>query len=162
MSNLKNKVQVTEVINDNTGELIDSSSKIISYAQEPPFVKLYFEDMLMLKEISGPGTKTIHALLPKMNYDNEIVVTGQMKEQLAKKMQMAKNTFEHSMGELVKKGILLKKGNNWYMVNPNLYGRGSWKDIYKLRMTITYSKEGKLIQVQPDFQKEINFENTDK
>ncbi len=153
------KVKVSQTINDRTGEILESSSSTIAFTQEPEFVKLYFQDMLLLHSLSSTGNRAINVLISKMNYDNEIVLTSGIKNELAKKLSIAKNTLEHAISELVKKGILLKKGNNWYLVNPKLYARGKWQDIQKLQMTLTYSENGRIIDVSSSTQKELPFKH---
>lgn len=157
MNKIKNKQKLTEVVDVNTGEIMDSQMETVSYSQEPDFVKMYIDDLSYLHGLTSANNSVLHSLLSKMNYDNEIILVSKVKDEMANKIGLMKNTFEHGIGVLVKKGILIKKGNNYYIVNPFLFARGSWKDIRSIRMTIKYSKEGKDIKVILDSQQEIPF-----
>jgi hypothetical protein len=154
----RNKIKSTEVIDAKTGEVLDQQMTSVRYEQEPDFVKLYYEDIGLIYRLSSMGNKTLFSLIRKMNYDNEIVLASTMKEDMSKALKMKKNTFEHGIGELVNKGILLKKGNNFYVVNPHLFGRGSWTKIREIRMVIKYTKEGRLVESVFDPQMDLPFE----
>lgn len=154
-----NKIRVvtkTENITDNnTGELLSSTSTSIGYEQEPDYVKLYLKDISMIHDLSGSNNAVMHALLGKMNYDGEVVLVSKMKEEICARISIAKTTFEHSIGTLVKKGVLIKKGNNFYLFNPYLFARGKWNSIKQIRMTINYSQSGREIKSEFEPQMEI-------
>jgi hypothetical protein len=149
----KNKVET--VVDKLTGEIVSEKVTSTKYTPEPEYVKLYLRDVVKLFDLSGTTKTVFIALLRKMNYDNEILLAGKMKEEMAESMKMKKNTFEHSMGELVVKGVLLKKGNNWYLVNPNLIGKGSWEHVQRIILTLTYDKSGRMIQTNFSTQMEL-------
>ena len=143
----KSVTKETIVTDKNTGEILEENIQTAQWKSEPEFVKLYLEDISKLIDLPKDAQKTILALLRKMNYDNQIVLAKQIKTELAATLNIKTNTFEHSLGTLVKKNVLLKKGNNVYLVNPFLFGKGSWKSIQEIRMTITYNQDGRLIEV---------------
>lgn len=157
MSKIKNKHKLTEIIDVNSGEIVNSQMELISYNQEPDFVKMYLQDLSFLHGLTGTNNSILHSLLSKMTYDNEIILIPRVKEEMANKIGLMKKTFEKGIRLLCEKGILIKKDNNYYLVNPFLFARGSWKDIRSIRMTIKYSKEGKDIKVILDSQQEIPF-----
>jgi hypothetical protein len=73
-------------------------------------------------------------------------------------MGIKKNTLEHSIVELVSKNVLIKQGNNYYIINPHLLSKGTWADISKIRLTISYDKTlGRTVKTE--FQKELPFPN---
>jgi hypothetical protein len=47
-------------------------------------------------------------------------------------------SIKKSLETFVEKGILIRKHRGVYTFDPLLFGRGSWEDIRKLRLTITY------------------------
>jgi len=149
------KTKIETIVDKLTGEIISEKTTSQRFTSEPEFVKLYLNDVIKLFELSGTTKTVFLALIRKMNYDNEIVLAGAMKEELAASTKLKKNTFEHSIGDLVTKGVLFKKGNNYYIVNPTLVGKGSWEHVQKIIMTFTYDRNGRMIKTDYSTQKEL-------
>lgn len=111
---------------------------------EPRHVKLYLDAVCVLKELTGVNTKFLCELLPYMKYSNDdtnceqlIVLNSYVRKNIAEKLNWKRDTatkrVSKELNSLCKKNLLHKLANNTYMVNPNIFGRGSWKDIRCLR-----------------------------
>jgi hypothetical protein len=155
MRNKKTVIKETTNVDQSTGEILDRNFVATKWNAEPDFVKLYIADLSLLFELSKTADKALFALIRKMNYDNEIVLTSYMKNEMAEMLKMKKNTLEHCIGELCLSGIFLKKGNNMYFVNPKLFGKGAWSEISKIRMTVEYSVHGKMVGTTVSRQPEL-------
>jgi hypothetical protein len=149
---IKSKVKTT--VDSITGEVIEIETiNDFKVDREPDFVKLYLGDIGKLFNL--PNTSLLMALLHQMNYDNEIVLNASIKRKICAligdKMSLA--NLEKIISIYTKKEILIRKDRGLYMFNPYLFGRGSWKDINKIRLSISYSPEGKdinaIIESQP-------------
>jgi len=64
---------------------------------------------------------------------------------IANKIGMQYNTLDKSIKELYNKGILIRKARGLYIMDPNLFGRGTWNEVKKIRMVIEYQADGKKI-----------------
>lgn len=142
----KTTLKNTEIIDEKTGELLQSKTTKISYEKEPDYVKLYLEDVNKILNLKGRANETLLALIRKMNYDNEVVLTPDMKKELAASLNVKLNTFEHNITILIQNNIFIKKGVNFYLVNPNIIAKGDWQTIKTIRMTVTYDKNGRMFQ----------------
>jgi hypothetical protein len=161
MKNKRSKTNTTltsQTVNIETGEVIETTNKTISFEREPDFIKLYLDDMTRILDLNLSEQKTMFALLRKMNYDCEIILTTLIRKDLLNVLKMPLNTFKHSIANLVEKGIMLRKANNHYLVNPRLFARGSWNDIQKIRMSVIYSPKGKMVYTDFDYQGELPFD----
>jgi hypothetical protein len=49
---------------------------------------------------------------------------------------------------LVKKNIIFRVDTGLYKGNPFLFGKGEWRDIRELRMTVVFDKEGQNISTE--------------
>lgn len=147
--------KVIENVDGKTGEILDRKFETYYSNQEPEYVKLYLNHICKLFDLTNKADKTLFSLLRKLNYDNEIVLTGNMKATMANELKIKKNTLEHAIGELVTKNIFFKQGNNQYLVNPHILARGRWQDIQKIIMQVEYSISGFKINTQFDTQKEL-------
>lgn len=148
MSN-KKSLQITEsnVIDANTGEILSSTLQTnrTQYEQEPNYVKFYLQDVIRLKDLSASSNKVLHYIVSNMGYDNCFVAQKAIKMKMCKELDITLNTLNMQISNLKKAGILIPEsqyGRGLYIVDPNLFARGNWKDIKQLRMTIHYNEDG--------------------
>ena len=55
---------------------------------------------------------------------------------------MNKNTFNMAIDQLYKQGFLIRKSRACYILDPNLFGTGSWANVKKVRLSIEYNPDG--------------------
>jgi hypothetical protein len=122
----------------------------VSYdlGQEPPYIKMYLDTVLYLKDIPKGYNSVLLSILkriPWANQNQEIAINAHIKRGIASELQCSYSTVEHAITDFVKGEVLLRVGTGTYQVNPHLFGRGEWKDIGKLRLTIDFDANGKTI-----------------
>jgi hypothetical protein len=142
-TNTKKLVQeiIKQAIDTNTGEVLEESSvKSFRIDREPDFVKLYTDDILRLKDIPKGMNSVLISLLKRMNYQNEVYVISHVKKEMEIELTLSEVSIRKSLELFVEKGVLIRKHRGVYIFDPLLVGRGSWEDIRKLRLTITYEK----------------------
>lgn len=142
----KNTIKVREIVNVETGEVFGTTAERISYSAEPDYIKMYLDDLGRLNGLTGTENTCLRILLRKMNWDNEIYIHKKMREDISKELNITRSSFYRYIDTYINGGILMKVSTNLYLFNPNLFAKGSWNDISKLRMTIEYSKEGRIIK----------------
>ena len=152
MERVRNLVAITEstkiqsVDGEVQAEEVTSVIKPTAFDAEPPFVKLYFDDVARLYECTQSQSNILMEFVKLMAYDNTIAVTQYHKELIAERLGTTDGYIRNTISELVKKGIFIRLGQNVYRADPNLFGRGKWHDIKELRLTIKYDKHGKKIE----------------
>ena len=135
--------EVVDIKDDGTGEIIESKRQEISqFEKEPPYVKIYLEDIGKLNGLNNSEQKLLNELVHNMGYGNIIPSYKPVKEMMSKKLDMPYNTLDKAIKELHKKGVLIRKARGLYVMDPNLFGRGTWSDIKKIRMVINYNEDG--------------------
>lgn len=135
--------EITEVTNHTDGEVIQTTrQEMTMFDKEPPYVKFYLQDIGRLNGLNGAEQKLINELVFNMGYNNIVPSYKPVKEMIAEKIGVAYNTLEAAIKELYKKGILIRKARGLYIMDPHLFGRGSWKDVQKIRMVIEYNADG--------------------
>ena len=134
----------THTYNSETGEVL-SQSKISTYSieKEPDYVNLYLHDICKVYGLEPAHSKVLTALLRFMNYQNMIVLLKPIKEMIAMELNISLNTLERAIVVLAKENILIRTHQSIYVVDPNLFGKGKWEDIKEIRLSITYSANGK-------------------
>jgi hypothetical protein len=118
-------------------------------AQEPPYVKMYVDTILYLKKLPkvyNPILFCILKRLPWANEDQRIPINAALKRDMAKTLKCSVSKINNALTELVKSNVLKREDIGYYSVNPNLFGRGEWKDISRLRLEVTFDNKGKTIK----------------
>jgi biotin operon repressor len=92
--------------------------------------------------LNNSQQKILNALVKNMGYNNVLPSYKPVKEMIAESLGMPYNTLNEGIKELHKKGIIIRKARGFYIMDPNLFGRGSWNDVKKIRMVIEYNADG--------------------
>lgn len=122
-----------------TGEIKKSEVLNKSFGEsEPDFVKLYVSDIVRLKELPPAADKVLMEIIGQMGYKNMFPAYAPIKRVMCKVLNMSMNTLNKSITQLHEKGILIRVEKGIYLVDPNLFARGHWDDIKKVRLIIEY------------------------
>ena len=135
--------EVNQITDSETGEIIQSRrTEVSSFEREPPYVKVYLEDIGRLNGLSPTEQKMINELVFNMGYNNVVPSYKPVKQSIANKLGVSLEGVNKSIQSLYKKGVLIRKARGFYIMDPNIFGRGSWKDVKNIRMTIDYNEDG--------------------
>ena len=148
--NLKRIIQenTTTHVDRETGEETSRTTESVAYLPtEPPYVKLYLDDLAKLYGLPKAGSDLLHALLRKMDYEGIITLVASSKRRIADELGIKPQTIDNNIQALLKSDILRRAGRGEFMFNPNLFAKGDWKSIYKQRnkyiqLTMTYTNSG--------------------
>lgn len=136
------------VVNEN-GELLKySENTTYNMGTEPPYVKLYLDTILYLKDLPkghNPVLMGILKRLPWANQEQGMAINAALKRVIAKEINCSVSRINNAITDFVKGELLYRMDTGLYRVNPNLFGRGEWADIAKLRLEITFDARGKTI-----------------
>lgn len=137
-------------INGKTGEVISSKNTKVSVKErEPDYIKLYLSDISALKNIPKVNNEILYELFKLANYDtNMIVLNSYLKNKIAEHLNIKFQTIQNAITKFTKQEILIREGTGTYILNPYLFGKGSWDNIKELRLTITYNTNGKKFEVE--------------
>lgn len=130
-----------------TGEVVKTYSESV-VQKEPDYVKLYLESITKLNDVQGWTDPILYELLRLMNYGNEIVLNAAVKKRMALSLKISTRTIDNALSMLVKKNIIFREDTGLYKGNPFLFGKGEWRDIRELRMTVVFDKGGQNISTE--------------
>ena len=143
------------VVDRETGEVTQSTKEtIVQFPSEPEYIKLYLDDINRIYDL--PNNSILYEIMKRMDYDGLINISKYGKDTICEKLDIKPQTFANYLQKLKDKNIVLPVGRGTFMPNPNLFGKGSWKDIYNrrktyesIRMSIIYKADGsKTIQTE--------------
>lgn len=146
----------TTIINEAVFTQVDESGVIIGeersvgtrtiYKQEPPYLKLYLEDILYMSDMPKSLTGLTYSLAKRATYADRdqgllIYLPLYVKQQLLKECGYEKmQSLSNAINKLCKGEIIKRLGTGVYQLNPYLFGRGEWQDIDNIRMVWDYDK----------------------
>ena len=136
-----------ETVDRETGESLKTYTESV-IPREPDYVKLYLESITKLNDVQGWTDPVLYELLRLMNYRNEIVLNAAIKKRIALEINISTRTIDNALSMLVKKSIIFREDTGLYKGNPFLFGKGEWRDIRELRMTVVFNKEGQSISTE--------------
>lgn len=159
MSNspLKKINYLRETVDKQTGEVTEVEREGI-IDREPDYVKLYLSGILMYADCPGWQNRVLHALLKRINFQNEISLPAGYKREIVNELNISMSSLNNAVSAFVKSKILIRKDIGVYTANPHLFGRGEWKHIRKLRLTVDFSPEG--LKMQGDVERDSSSSNS--
>lgn len=142
--------ETTSTVVDINGEIQETSiTNVLQFPQEPPYVKLYIDDICAMNDVPDAARKLLNLLLKRLGYDGYITLSARSRKEMAAQLGWTDPTFRNQLSKLCKSGLITGHGQNEYMANPNYFGRGEWKAIIAQRkafeLTITYNAAGKTV-----------------
>lgn len=136
------------VIDHTTGEVLTETNIETSKipGNEPDYVKLYFDDLILLSGLPKSTSNIVVELVRYMTYSNEIILNSGIRKRICEALNIIPNTLTHALKNLCDADILERIEQNIYFVNPYLFGRGKWDDIKAMRLTCNYTSKGRKIR----------------
>ena len=150
------KEKTTLMIDKSTGEvfrnetLVEYETKLPS---EPPYVKLYTTDLGNLFRLPVGTTGVLMCLVTMADYNGVIALNKYLRDSIAERLNAkpskngkpSNSIVNKAITDLLNKEIISRIGSSTYQLNPSLFARGKWRDIYEQRkafkVTITYTSD---------------------
>jgi hypothetical protein len=131
--------------------------------KEPDFIKLYFDDIRKLWEISKPAQIILGELLKLVTYNptdkmhNMVVLPTHIKQEiknlLSDKPLIANNIFSRGIASLLKSSLLIKVNTDVYYLSHFLCSRTDWSNteaMRAIRIEILYTSGCKTLNTYVD------------
>lgn len=144
--------QLTDLVeyDSSTGEIKSrSESRVFNMGAEPDFIKLYLQDVLYLSDMPTQYSDVLLSLLKRVTYASDeygmcVVLVPGIKDAVCDEVGFKKRqSLDNVLQKFVKGKILYRVGRGIYRLNPYLFGRGTWSDISRLRLEISYDLSGR-------------------
>lgn len=144
---MRKAIEVTERIDNTTGEVITSTVVKRFKGDEPNYIKVYLEDISYLHGLPTATSDVLQELLKYVTYGTqEIILNAVAKKRIVEATGLAMQTLNNKLQELLKAGIIDRVAVGTFVLNPYLFGKGDWKTINELRnqnihLSIIYDKD---------------------
>lgn len=129
----KVKEHVTEVVDKETGEILETTIKTdkIVVTSSESFFYTYARILGIYSELGGIEIKTLTWLIINASTNsNRVIITKRIKELIAESMKISISAVNNSIPILCNKGILIKENKDIkkrdasYLINPLYFWRG--------------------------------------
>ncbi len=144
--------KIESVVNDLTGELLSLTTEVTdinTVPTEPNYLKLYVDDLGLLNKLSGSEVIALIHIAALANYDGQVSLPLLIKQSIAEKAGVKIQAVNNATVKLTRKGILKRMGTAVYLLNPDLFARGKWREIRERRKAFqsitTYLPNGEKI-----------------
>lgn len=142
-------VRTVVSIDNKTGEVKGMETVYVSGPQrEPPYVKVYLSSLVSLRTLPLYCWPVLLWLLQKAPYaaqDPYFEIGKPTRAYIAEETGVKVSSVNHAVADLVKQGVILRMRRGLYQLNPQIFGRGEWKEIAKLREAARRIKEDEKI-----------------
>ena len=132
--------------------VVEMKTKSVLVEAEPPYVKLYLEDIVMLHDLPKSCSDILFVLIKNsMTYSNNLIINNYIKDEVVKTLgYKSRQSISNAITKFVGSDIMRRISTGVYMLNPNLFARGAWKDIQAIRsewlhLSISYDTRGRRI-----------------
>jgi len=147
--------EVTEVISQETGEILESKKFYKQRVEKDKFMMVYLESMGSILKINSPIEYKVLLTLWEMSEfeSNRIILVKSIKKEIANNLGYVFKTVENAISRLLKKNLLVKRERSIYYLNPKYFFKGS---------EIARAKAIKVIfdfNLEDDETKQINSDN---
>ena len=151
------QTDTTTFVDYDTGEIRqEETHRTMQWESEPDYIKVYLKDICYLTNVPRACGDVLRQLCKIAAYaDDEniggmvIILNAYNRKIIQNKLGFQNSqSLTNALTDLVKGKILFKLGSGTYRLNPYLFGKGNWKDIKKLRATITWDATGKTVKTE--------------
>lgn len=136
---------VTDNITGEISSMTEERDIYIKKNDEPPYIKIYFEKIALLHNITN--SLVLFSILKRMDYNNNISVDFIMKQEVMEECNVSKSVFEHVLTVAVKNKLFFRRCRGRYVVNFDVINKGKWdtlknKEIEKIFLTCEIANDG--------------------
>lgn len=122
--------EVTNYVDQETGELIESNSKEHTYIanSKEEFLILYVNALPIFMNASNPAKSLYAFLLKDYNAKSIFEIGGGLRSFMSKQLGFANSTIANALTELVELNLLYSPSKGLYQINPRYAFKGSTSD----------------------------------
>lgn len=141
------QIIVTDVESGDTRAIKETN--IIRLPSEPPFIKMYIDDLSHFIGLKERHKEVVFELIRKLDFEGMITLTPRTRASIAERLGITDQSFRNYLSEVVKTGLFKRISHNEFEVNPHYFARGDWQSVYSRRkefvMEIRYTDKGRKI-----------------
>lgn len=167
--------KVEEKVDNITGEVTTIVSSFLQKEKtKDDFIKLFVENITYLTDnLSNPALRVILMMIKNLNYQNIFHYNSDFVSYFTNKKILGKSSVYRAIKELEDKNVIFKItkeqqeeydiiSSNSYIMNPQIIGKGSFKDLKKLKQTTIKEFDFKKLEMVQKVEVESEYEGLEE
>lgn len=151
--------KTTQVVDGQTGEAVETvGTKVYKIQSRVEFLQLYTDNLNILYRLDGQAAKVLLFIFQNMTFMNTVALNSTLRKNVSIGLKISLPTVSRALSKLIEKGILKPiisqklrdeykaYTDDIFLVDPNIVGKGPFKELEKLRWTMT--KEYDLVKME--------------
>lgn len=166
-----------DIINHKTGEVISQEqSRIVRERKKERFIKVFVDNLdYVIDNFSNMEKNVFLSLLKEMNYYNVIKLDSGLRKTLEISANISQGTVSKTINKLIEKNAIIKINETnkdefgivfftgkEYVVNPQLVGSGSFKELSRMRRVIVMDYDFETLESNKEIQLEVKYDGFDE
>lgn len=169
----------TDIVDKESGEVVSKKNLVIKKAPtQDEFLKLFAENIVFLgRELDGTELKIFVFLLTKIDYSNVVTINPAFKKYISRESKIHYTTIHEKLKSLENKEVILSmegadpevlrsykiyEPKYSYIINPELIGKGSFRDIIKMRQSVITDFDFEKMEVSKRIIREHQYDGLEK
>ncbi|HDZ4998133.1 TPA: replication/maintenance protein RepL, partial [Campylobacter jejuni] len=167
--------KVEEKVNNTTGEITTIVNSFLQKEKtKDDFIKLFVENINYLTDnLSNSALRVMLMMFRNLNYQNIFHYNNDFVSYFTSKKILGKSSVYRAIKELEDKNVIFKITKeqqeeydvispNSYIINPQIIGKGSFKDLKKLKQTTIKEFDFEKLEMTQKVKVESEYEGLDK
>lgn len=125
-------------VNGNGEFVEEEKEQIIRYPKTEDFVMTFTKDLGYMKDLTKGEMLVMFGFLQNVSNNNEVVLNKSIKERICNQFDLLPTSMNQLISNLKKKKMIISKERGIYILNTNIFGKGKWNEVKKLRMLIEW------------------------
>jgi predicted transcriptional regulator len=129
--------------------LATKETREVRLPAEPPFIKMYIDDLSHFIGLKDRHKDVVFELLQKLDFQGMVTLAPRSRTVIAENLGISSQCFRNYLSEVVKTGLFERVSHNEFQVNPYYFAKGDWPSVYNRRkdfvMEIKYTEKGRQI-----------------
>jgi hypothetical protein len=156
---------------DYTGEIKEKNNITVTQTKrKDDFLKLFVFNLDFISTNLENSEKTVlFLIISNMNFKNIVNINSDLRAEIVHKSKIHRNTISKAISSLVEKNIIYKLDSdelrekydvyakNSYLVNPDLIGEGSFRDLKNLKQTVITNFDFETLQMKKQITRETKY-----
>lgn len=168
------------LFDNETGEVITQENTFIKKElKKDQFIKLFLDNIVFWVNLDNKEKNMLFCAINQMNWFNVVKIDAGFRKASMAFCDISRNTVSTAINSLIEKNIFIKlseddyielgktlKGeafvnifsNTEYLINPQIVGKGSFRDLRKIRQTIIQDFDFETMEMKKQVIQEANYD----
>lgn len=161
---------------DYTLERVKNKAVVKKFKNRNEFVQFYIENIdYITYNLNDTEKKTLFRCVMDMNINNVLTISSDLRRSMAELLSVSQSTISRGINSLIDKRVLIalnpknmdedtknlfgvaNSDKNKYLINPDIVGKGSFRDMVKMREKVVKEFNFERMEFKKEVAKEMDY-----